>query len=67
MVARLGYDEVIATLETMADPAGVAGLARYGIDVQTVKSFGISAPRLHELARRIGRDHALAEIGRAHV
>jgi 3-methyladenine DNA glycosylase AlkD len=35
-------------------------MARYGINVDTVNAFGVSAPVLQTLARRIGRNHDLA-------
>ena len=50
--------EIVAELESLADPANVAGMARYGIRVEN--ALGISAPRLRATAKRIGRDHALA-------
>lgn len=45
-------------LRAMADPSKLPGQARFGIDVSN--SLGISMTRLRPLARRIGRDHALA-------
>jgi len=50
--------EVIAELKARANPANVAGMARYGIRAEN--ALGISAPLLREMARKIGRDHALA-------
>src|SRR5436190_1013558 len=43
----------------MGDPAAVAGMARYGIRSRQV--LGVGMPRLRALAKRIGRDHALAQ------
>lgn len=42
----------------MADPSAVKGMARFGI--ATDGALGISVPSLRLLARRLGRDHALA-------
>jgi 3-methyladenine DNA glycosylase AlkD len=50
--------EILAELESLGDPANVAGMARYGIN--PVNTLGVSVPRLRALAKRIGRDHALA-------
>jgi 3-methyladenine DNA glycosylase AlkD len=50
--------EIVAELESLTDPKNVAGMARYGIRVEN--ALGISAPRLRAMAKRIGRDHALA-------
>src|SRR5438034_2253567 len=52
-------DEVIARLESMGDPANVAGMARFGIRPKT-QVLGISVVALRKLARELGRDHALA-------
>jgi 3-methyladenine DNA glycosylase AlkD len=52
--------DVLAELRALANPANVAGMARYGINVDTVNAFGVSAPVLQALARRIGRNHDLA-------
>ena len=50
---------VIGRLESMGDPANVAGMARFGIRPRT-RVLGISVVALRELARELGRDHALA-------
>ncbi len=51
---------VLAELRAQANPANVAGMARYGINVDTVNAFGVPTPALQALARRIGRNHDLA-------
>jgi 3-methyladenine DNA glycosylase AlkD len=43
----------------MADPSQLAGMARFGIDTHSALG-GISVPALRKMAKRIGRDHALA-------
>jgi 3-methyladenine DNA glycosylase AlkD len=50
--------EVLARLESMANPDNVAGMARFGINPKG--TYGISVPALRALAREVGRDHALA-------
>jgi 3-methyladenine DNA glycosylase AlkD len=50
--------EVIAELQSMADPAVVRSLSQFGLP--TEHALGISAPKLHALAKRIGRDQALS-------
>jgi 3-methyladenine DNA glycosylase AlkD len=50
--------EIVAELEAHANPANVAGMARYGINSK--HALGVSIPRLRAMAREIGRDHALA-------
>jgi 3-methyladenine DNA glycosylase AlkD len=52
-------DEVVAWLgERRASEHDLAGMARYGI--RTERAFGVSQPELRALAKRLGRDHALA-------
>jgi 3-methyladenine DNA glycosylase AlkD len=51
-------DEVIAELRRHADPKNVEGMARFGI--ATDGTLGISLPTLRAIAKRCGRDHALA-------
>jgi 3-methyladenine DNA glycosylase AlkD len=50
--------EIVAELESHGNPANVAGMARYGIS--PVNTLGVSVPVLRAMAKRIGRDHALA-------
>jgi 3-methyladenine DNA glycosylase AlkD len=50
---------VLRELKKLADPKVRAKLTHFGVDVP--KAHGISAPVLHVLARRIGKDQELAE------
>jgi 3-methyladenine DNA glycosylase AlkD len=51
-------DDVLARLQALADPARLAGMARYGI--ATEHAYGVTLPEQRTLARELGRDHALA-------
>lgn len=51
-------DEIVAELRRLGNPKNVAGMARYGIAAR--EALGISAGQLRALAKRIGRNHALA-------
>lgn len=55
---KTAADAVIRELESLANPANVAGMARYGI--RSAKALGVSAPVLRAMAKRLGTDHALA-------
>lgn len=55
---RLGYDAIIARLQALANPANVAGMARYGI--RAGKAYGVVVPELRKLAKEAGTDHELA-------
>jgi len=52
-------NQVLKTLESQADSAAVAGMARFGITA--AKAYGWSVPALRRLAREIGKDHTLAQ------
>jgi 3-methyladenine DNA glycosylase AlkD len=54
----VNYEEVVQVLRARANPATVVGMARFGIN--TSNAIGISVPFLRQLAKQIGRDHALA-------
>ena len=49
---------VLRELKSLGDPKVRAKMAYFGVNVP--KAHGISAPALHALAKRIGRDHRLA-------
>lgn len=50
--------EALAQLERKGSKAGVAGMARYGIVAR--RAYGVSVGDIRALAKKIGRDHALA-------
>jgi 3-methyladenine DNA glycosylase AlkD len=56
--AGMTVAKIVAELEAHANPANVAGMARYGINPK--RALGVSIPRLRAMAKEIGRDHALA-------
>ncbi len=51
-------DKLIAELEAQANPANVAGMARFGINPRN--TLGVTMPVLRTMARRHRRDHELA-------
>ena len=53
------YEDVLEHLRARANPEAVAGMARYGIN--PTNTYGVAVPELRALAKRIGKDHALAE------
>jgi 3-methyladenine DNA glycosylase AlkD len=55
----LTISSVLDELRRLGDPANVAGMARYGIRAR--RALGISMEPLRAIARRIGRNHALAD------
>ena len=52
------YETILNRLHSMANPAAVNGMARYGINPKN--NLGISIYKLREIAKEIGSDHELA-------
>src|ERR1017187_8226501 len=52
-------ERLIETLRSHANPANVAGMARYGIS--TAGTLGVPVYVIRRMAKEAGRDHALAE------
>jgi len=50
--------EIIAYLQTLANPDNVVGMARFGINAEN--TLGISIPILRDTAKKVGRQHNLA-------
>jgi len=46
-------------MKSLANPAAVTGMARFGIRAKAV--YGLSTPQLKKLAREAGKNHALAK------
>lgn len=51
-------EEIMDRLQSMADPANVAGMARYGINPRG--TLGVSVAELRKIAGEIGKDHVRA-------
>jgi len=56
--ASMTRDEVLAALREVADPTRLPGMARVGIDI--TDALGVSVPDIRRIAKRAGRDQALA-------
>jgi 3-methyladenine DNA glycosylase AlkD len=52
-------DDLLDRLKTHANPANVAGMARYGINPNG--TLGVPVPVLRAMAKECGRDHDLAQ------
>ena len=52
------FEQTMAELQSYANPQAVEGMARFGIRSDNV--LGISIPTLRAMAKRIGKNHALA-------
>ncbi|HEX9908704.1 MAG TPA: DNA alkylation repair protein [Thermoplasmata archaeon] len=59
MPASLRAAEIIAELRSKANPANVEGMARFGISPEG--TLGVSVPTLRRMAKKIRKDHALAQ------
>jgi 3-methyladenine DNA glycosylase AlkD len=52
-------DQIVRELRALGNPADLAGMARFGIDIRS--RLGVHVPEIRRLARRIGKDQNLAE------
>ena len=52
-------EDILRRLESLADPKAVEGMARFGINPKN--TYGVSIPNLRAMAKKIGRDHLLAQ------
>ena len=50
--------QILAHLKSLANPANVAGMARYGISSEN--TLGVSIPALRDIAKKHRKNHALA-------
>lgn len=53
------YQEIIKKLKSEANPKNVMGMARFGIRAKNI--LGVSIPVLRKMAKKIGRNHKLAQ------
>ncbi len=53
------FEEIIKELESLSNPEDVEGMARFGINPENV--YGVKIPELRCMARKIGKNHVLAE------
>ena len=57
--ASMTASEVVAALRDVTDTTRLPGMARVGID--TTHALGVSVPNIRKVAKRAGRDQALAQ------
>ena len=53
------YNDIIRKLKSLANPEAVKGMARFGINPNN--TYGVSVPKLREMAREVGKNHDLAQ------
>lgn len=53
--------EVMALLRAHRNERGIAHWNKPGVETGGLKSFGIGLTQLRKLAKRVGRDHRLAQ------
>ncbi len=56
---KMSFDSVLGELKARASPDSVEGMKRFGINPE--KTLGISIPDLRGLARKMGKDHSMAQ------
>jgi 3-methyladenine DNA glycosylase AlkD len=52
-------EQILARLKSLANPANLEGMKRYGINLQG--TLGVSMPVVRQIARETGKDHTLAQ------
>ena len=55
----MSAESIIAEMKSKADPRAVEGMARFGIS--SANTLGLSIPVLRGMAKKVGRDHQLAQ------
>lgn len=55
----MGYRLIIQKLKSLKNQRNIDGMARFGIRGQNI--LGVPKPKLDQIARTIGKDHALAQ------
>jgi len=55
----MNYKETIKAIKANANPKNVEGMARFGIN--PTNTYGVSIPLLRELAKKLRRNHGLAQ------
>lgn len=55
----MSYDEILSRLRSLSSLEAVAGMARFGINPKN--TYGVSIPELRKIAKRVGKDHVLAQ------
>ncbi len=59
MTQEPSCDAILQELRSLANPANVEGMARYGINPDS--ALGVPMPALRALGKRVGKDHDLAQ------
>lgn len=55
----MNSQDIIKQLKSLYNPKNVAGMARFGITSKN--TLGISIPQIRAIAKKIGKDHSLAQ------
>jgi 3-methyladenine DNA glycosylase AlkD len=55
----MNFDDIIKDLENLSNPEDVEGRAQFGITHK--KCFGVRMPELRKIAKKIGKNHKLAQ------
>jgi len=55
----VSVNSILRDLRALSNPKNLAGMARFGINPKN--TLGVSVPQIREMARKAGKNHALAE------
>lgn len=56
---KMQCEEILKQLKSLSNPKNVEGMARFGINPNN--TYGVSIPHLRNIAKRIGKNHILAQ------
>ena len=56
---KLALKEILKELKSLSDPKALEGMARFGININN--TYGVPIPELRALAKKIGKNHELAQ------
>jgi len=59
MSEKISCKEILKELKSLSDPKALEGMARFGININN--TYGVSIPRLRAIAKRVGKNHELAQ------
>lgn len=55
----MNFDEIVKKLKSLVNKKNVEGMAKFGINPKN--TLGVSVPKLRNLAKKIGKNHLLAD------
>lgn len=61
MINQFNAEEILKKLKSLGSLKNIEGMARFGIKINPKNIYGVSIPNLRKLAKKIGKNHILAQ------